>query len=77
MNMAMIDKDVKELDSFKVPLRNVEIKLEDVRYEGGMRMLQLKIREGRRFTVLELDPETARHWGGAMSKWAADSAAEE
>lgn len=66
----MIDKQVKELESFKVPLRNVEIKLEDVRYEGGMAMLQLKIREGRRFTVLELDEETARHWGQAMAAWA-------
>ncbi len=66
----MIDKQVRELDSFKVPLRNVEIKLEAVHYEGGMSMLQLKIREGRRFTVLELDPETARHWGQAMVAWA-------
>ncbi len=66
----MIEKNVKQLETFSVPLRNVEIKLEDVTYEGGMKMLQLKIREGRRFTVLELDPETAQHWGAAMVEWA-------
>ena len=66
----MIDRQVRELGRFNIPLRNVEIRLEEVRYEGGMAMLQLKIREGRRFTILELDADTARHWGQAMAAWA-------
>jgi len=32
--------------------------------------LRVRIREGSRFTILDLDPSTAAHWGGAMSAWA-------
>jgi hypothetical protein len=33
-------------------------------------MLRLRIREGNRFTVMDLDETTARHWAAAMSSWA-------
>ena len=39
-----------------------EIRLEELRFESGMRLLRTTIREGRRFTTLDLDPrhESAR-----------------
>ncbi len=50
-----------------------EIRLEDVAYESGMRLLRTTIREGRRFTILEIDTRSARAWGEAMIRWAEDA----
>ncbi len=51
-----------------------EIRLEDVA-AGELRLLRLRLREGRRHTVLDIDAETARLWGQAMLDWAARAAA--
>jgi hypothetical protein len=47
-----------------------EIRLEDLA-SGELRLLRLRLREGRRHTVLDIDAETARRWGQAMLDWAA------
>jgi hypothetical protein len=63
-------------DSVKTPLATIaapygrQIRLEDVAYESGMKLLRVTIREGGRYTILEIDPPTARDWGEAMRKWA-------
>ena len=60
-----------ELDKFRVPLGNQEISLQQVVHaEGGMSLLRVRIREGRRFTVFDIDPATARRWSEAMRCWA-------
>jgi hypothetical protein len=33
-------------------------------------MLRVRIKEGTRFTVMDIDEATAAHWGKAMSDWA-------
>lgn len=66
-------EDVTRLEKFAAPYGR-EIILEDVVHGSGMRMLRLRIREGRRFTVLDLDPETANYWGAALSDWAKKAA---
>ncbi len=50
-----------------------EVELQEVLFEGGMKLLQLRIREGKRFTIMDLDPETAAHWARVMGDWAARS----
>jgi hypothetical protein len=35
-----------------------------------MSLLRTRIREGRRFTVFDIDPETAAQWGEALTRWA-------
>ena len=65
----MSEEIVVALDEFEAPYGR-KIKLEAVEHESGMRMLRLRIREGTRFTVLDLDENTARHWGAAMCSWA-------
>jgi hypothetical protein len=35
-----------------------------------MRLLRLTIREGARYTVMEIDPATTRAWADAMRGWA-------
>ncbi|HYA73984.1 MAG TPA: hypothetical protein VEF36_12590 [Roseiarcus sp.] len=46
------------------------IRLDEVDFESGMRLLRVTIREGGRFTILDLDAPTAAQWGRAMSDWA-------
>jgi hypothetical protein len=56
---------------FSVPLGGQKIELQQVDFAaGGMSLLRIRIREGKRFTVFEIDPETAARWGHAMQSWA-------
>ena len=48
-----------------------EIRLTEVDFDSGMRLLRITIREGARYTILELDAPTAAHWGRSMADWAA------
>ncbi len=60
---------VTRLERFQAPYGR-EVELQEVLYESGMKLLRLRIREGKRFTIMDLDPATAAHWAGAMSDWA-------
>ena len=64
-----ISSTVTELGKFSAPYGR-EIKLENVAYENGMRVLRVHIREGNRFTVMDIDDNTAATWGSAMLAWA-------
>lgn len=46
-----------------------EIWLDDVRFESGMRLLRVTIKEGARFTQLDLDAATADQWAKIMLDW--------
>lgn len=60
------------LDKFRVPIGNQEIELQEIEYEGGgMPMMRIRIREGSRFTIFDIDPLTAEHWAKRMAEWAA------
>lgn len=62
---------LRSLDKFRVPIGNQEIELQDVGYEaGGMPLLRLRIREKSRFTIFEIDAQTAARWGEVMLAWA-------
>jgi hypothetical protein len=59
------------LAKLRVPLGGQEIELQQIDYEGGgMSLLRTRIREKSRFTVFEIDPETAAAWGEALLRWA-------
>jgi hypothetical protein len=47
-----------------------EVWLDDVQFDSGMRLLRVTIKEGRRFTQLDLDAATADRWGQSMLDWA-------
>lgn len=47
-----------------------EVRLEDVKFESGMQLLRITIREGRRITTLDIDAQTASAWSEAMARWA-------
>lgn len=62
---------VTSLDRFTVPLGGQEIELQQwVHDAGGMALLRVRVRERSRFTIFDVDPATARHWGEAMVRWA-------
>lgn len=66
----MSEPTVTDLVRIEAPYtRNVL--LQQVAHDSGMVLLRVRIREGRRFTILDIDAETARIWGGAMAAWAA------
>ena len=49
------------------------IRLDEIAYESGMTLLRLTIREGGRFTILEIDSKTADEWGRLMLQWAREN----
>lgn len=62
---------ISELSKFKVPLGNQEIELQQIDHvEGGMSLMRIRIREGKRFTIFDIDPATAQLWAVAMQRWA-------
>lgn len=67
----MIPATVTKLDQFTAPYGK-EISLENVTYENGMRVLRVHIREGNRFTVMDIDAMTASRWSAAMGDWAGE-----
>ncbi len=63
--------EILGLAKFKVPLGSQEIELQQIDHtEGGMSLLRIRIREGKRFTIFDIDPGTARQWAQAMQDWA-------
>lgn len=62
---------ISELDRFRIPLGNQEIELQQIDHaEDGISLLRIRIREGRRFTIFDIDPASAQRWGEAMQGWA-------
>jgi hypothetical protein len=65
----MTGETKERLDTLTAPYGR-EIRLDDVGFESGMRLLRITIREGARITVLDIDPPTARKWACVMQQWA-------
>jgi len=66
----MNDERTRIIDEFATPFaKNIE--LLEVEFEDDVRMLRVRIREGSRFTILDLDPVTAKRWGEGLGVWAA------
>ena len=62
---------ITSLDKFVLPIGRQAIELQQIVYEsGGMPLMRVRIREGSRFTVFDMDPGSALQWGRAMIEWA-------
>ena len=59
------------LDKFIATPFRQEIELLHVDHEAGFSTLRVRVREIKRFTVFDIDPATAEHWGKALLDWAA------
>ena len=61
---------VTPITRLTAPLGGQDIELQQVDYRhGGLSLLRVRIREGRRFTVFDIDAATAAAWGQAMLEW--------
>lgn len=65
----MSEETVTPVDQFQAPYGR-EVVIQDVFHQSGMRMLRIRIREGRRFTIMDIDATTASHLGSVMVHWA-------
>lgn len=62
---------VTPLREMRLPIGGQQLELQQVDYaHGGISLLRIRLREGRRFTVIDIDPVSARQWGEAMIRWA-------
>jgi hypothetical protein len=62
---------VTPLFRVRSPLGGEEIELQQLDFDaGGMSLLRTRIREKSRFTVFDIDPQTAEAWGRALLDWA-------
>ena len=64
----MTGEEKERLETLIAPFGR-EVRLDEVRFESGMRLLRVTIREGRRITVLDVDAGTALAWARAMQLW--------
>lgn len=64
---------ITEIEVINAPWQK-ELTISEAQYEDGFKMLHVRIKEGKRFTDLELDFETASHIAALMGKWAQDNA---
>jgi hypothetical protein len=63
-------EEITKLDKFTSSPFRQEIELQHVDHEAGFSTLRVRIREGKRFTVFDIDAATAEHWGQALLDWA-------
>jgi hypothetical protein len=62
---------ITELSKIQVPLGGQQIELQQIDHaEDGMSLLRVRIREGKRFTIFDIDAVTAAKWADAMQQWA-------
>lgn len=62
--------EIIELARFTVPLGQQEIEVQQIEHtEGGMPLMRLRIREGKRFTIFDIDPITAHELGAVLQHW--------
>lgn len=63
--------EITELEKFTLPLGQQQVDLQEIVHaEGAMPMLRMRIREGKRFTIFDLDPVTTTALAKAMLNWA-------
>ncbi|MCB1438600.1 MAG: hypothetical protein H6888_07800 [Nitratireductor sp.] len=67
--MSEIERE--EIATLEAPYMR-KVQLEEARFESGMKMFRVIIREGKRITQIDLDAETAGEWARIMGNWATD-----
>ena len=61
---------ITPLEKLTSPLGGQVIELQQLDYAGGgMSLLRTRVRDNSRFTVFEIDPQTAQLWGEALLRW--------
>jgi len=61
--------EYREIANYDLPYSR-KAELREVTFDGGMKMLRLVLREGRRITQVDLDADAAMALSDAMGDWA-------
>ena len=69
MRSTIEEVNTIDLDEIMLPYGHT-VKLKEIEYENGMRLLRATIRQERRFTVLDLDASRANDLATALVNWA-------
>ncbi|MCP5073159.1 MAG: hypothetical protein GY947_07670 [Rhodobacteraceae bacterium] len=65
----MTDEIISDVAGVELPFgRSADLK--NVMYGSGLNMLRLTLREGRRFTIIDLDQASAKELGTQLVEWA-------
>ena len=68
------ETEVNDLGKLELPYGK-EVRVEEIVYESGMKLLRLRLREGKRHTVIEIDPASAGKWADILGPWAVANSA--
>ncbi len=68
----MSEEVITDVAEFNFPFKK-HVTLKNVAYDNGSNWLRVTIREQRRFTIFDLDPESAANFGATLSQWAKDN----
>jgi len=60
--------EYREIANYDLPYSR-KAELREVTFDGGMKMLRLVLREGRRITQVDLDADAAMALSDAMGDW--------
>jgi hypothetical protein len=63
-------KVTRELETFDLPWGK-KLTVQEVEYEGGLVFLRLRIREGTRFTLVDVDRASVARLGAVLVGWRA------
>jgi hypothetical protein len=76
VSLAVDKLDVTTIATLTVPIGGQQIELQQLDYvHGGLPLLRTRIREGKRFTIFDIDHQSAAQWGEALLRWAREVAA--
>lgn len=64
-----MSEGLREIANYELPYSR-KAELREIEFEGGMKMLRLILREGRRITQVDLDADSAAALSDAMGDWA-------
>ena len=59
---------VTPLEAFQLPW-NKQMQVDSVTFDTGVRLLRLRFREGKRFTIVDLDADTASRLADMLRAW--------
>ncbi len=60
--------EYREIANYELPYSR-KAELREVTFDGGMKMLRLILREGKRITQVDLDADSAMALSDAMGDW--------
>lgn len=67
------EKQVNDLGMLNL-MYGKELRIEEIVYDSGLRLLRLRLKEGKRFTTIELDADNAAKWADIIGPWGRENA---